>query len=62
MELVELIMAKTYEVKCACTNKAIVTCDEAGLTDACKRCDDCKTVPQPRVKLSVEDTYSWKKK
>ena len=54
-------MAKTYEVKCACTDAKIVTCDEAGLKDACKRCDDCKSVPQPRVKLSVEDTYFWNK-
>ena len=61
MGLVELIMAKTYEVKCACTDAKIVTCDEAGLKDACKRCDDCKSVPQPRVKLSVEDTYFWNK-
>lgn len=52
-------MAKTYELRCGCEER--VLCDEAGLQAATKRCEDCKTIPLVRVKLAVEDTYSWKK-
>jgi hypothetical protein len=58
MELVELIMAKTFELKCECKT---VEVDEAGLQDARKLCTTCKTLPMERAKLSVESTYTWKK-
>jgi hypothetical protein len=59
MGLVELIMAKNYEVKCKCGLKDIV---EAGLQDALKRCPDCKDLPIQRVKLAAEAAAPWAKK
>jgi hypothetical protein len=59
MGLVELIMATTFEVKCACGNKDV---NEAGLQDALKTCSTCGKRPQSRVKLSYEATVSWTNK
>jgi hypothetical protein len=58
MELVELIMAKIFEVKCECGTKEV---NEAGLQEARKLCTTCDTLPIERVKLAIESTYSWKK-
>jgi hypothetical protein len=56
MELVELVMAKTFEMKCLCGTKDV---NEAGLQEARKLCPTCKTLPMERVKLAAEATYPW---
>ena len=59
MDLVGLIMAKTYELTCVCGTKDV---NEAGLQDARKFCSTCKTLPMERIKLAAEATYSWSNK
>jgi hypothetical protein len=58
MELVELIMAATFEVKCNCPE--VKTVDEAGLAAASKLCTVCGLLPQSRIVLTYDKP--WEKK